>query len=153
LRLFAISIWPNWMTLDGVKDWASSSANLDKEVTPFGYAAAGCVMRNGWPGAAFLFINEIGERFGKNEGEWYELKVSAHLLEPNKFLAHKDILAGSHLGRIQMSFWEIELRPPKGIMVHCRNMRRASARWNPQNYARVSQRSYKEKYRPKAAFG
>jgi hypothetical protein len=143
LRLFAISVWLNWITLDGVKDRASSGANLDKEVAPFAYAAAGCEMRNAWPGVAFLFINQIGERFGKKECEWYELRVSAHLVEPNNFLAQKDILAGTHLGGIQMSFWEIELRPPKGVMVHCRNMGRASARWNPKNYARVSQRSYK----------
>jgi hypothetical protein len=109
-------------------------------------------MRNAWPGVAFLFINEIGERFGKMDGERYKLRVSAHSVEPNKFLAQKDILAGTHLGGIQMSFWEIELRPPKRVMVHCRNMRRASARWNPKNYARVPQRAYKEKYRPKAAF-
>ena len=153
MRLFEISIWLNWMTLDGVKDWASSGANLDKEMAPFGYAAAGYERRNAWPGVAFLFISEISERFGKKEGERYELRVSAHLVEPNKFLAQKDILAGSHQGRIEMSFWEIELRPPKGVMVHRRNMRRASARWNPKNYARVSQRACKEKYRPKAAFG
>ncbi len=140
------------MTLDCVKDWASSGASLVKEVAPFGNAAAGYGWRNDWPYVVFLF-NEIDERFGKKDGERYEFRVSAHLDEPNKFLAHKNILAGRHLGRIQMSFWEIGLRPPKGVMVHCRNMRRASARWNPQNNARVSQRAYKKKYRPKAAFG
>lgn len=80
------------MTLDGVKDWASSGTNLDKEVAPFAYAAAGCERRNAWPGAAFLFICEIGQRFGKKEGERYELRL------------------------------------PKKVMVHRRNMRRASAR-------------------------
>ncbi len=80
------------MTLDGVKDWASSGASLVKEVAPFGYAAVGYGWRNAWPDVAFLFVNEIGERFSKKRGE-------------------RD-----------------EPRLPKKVMVHRRNMRRASAR-------------------------
>ena len=96
-------------------DRASSGAEIDEEMTPFdkpsddfldapfSYAIRGGKMGNFRPSTAFLFINEIGEHIGNKEGKWCQLRVGAHVAEPNKFLARKDTLVGSHRRRIRMS--------------------------------------------------
>jgi len=41
------------------------------------------------PGVALPFVDEICDHIGEHEGEWRQLRIGSHLVEPNEFFARK----------------------------------------------------------------
>ena len=72
---------------------AFDKASNDLLDASLGHATLRGEMSDAGPSEALPFIHEICDHIGEHEGERRQLRIGAHLVEPNEFVAHKGTVA------------------------------------------------------------